>query len=189
LPRKYNAKQKESLLSPDRAKTLDTHRVMSFLPLMVYQDVADVGCGPGYFSIPLAKFLFDGQVLALDIHKQMLQAVEVAADKLNLSNITTIQSSEAKLRLNKDSVDGALLSLILSDTGTPEKLLKDTKNVIRNGGWMAIIEWKTYGLQDGPNKTGFTGEDQFKSMALKTGFRFTGRYHVSESHYMLVFST
>ena len=43
MPRKYNAKQKEYLLSADRVKTLDTHRVMSFLPLMVYQDVADVG--------------------------------------------------------------------------------------------------------------------------------------------------
>ena len=103
MPRKYNSKQKEYLLSPDRAKTLDTHRVMSFLPLMVYQDVADVGSGPGYFSIPLAKFLFDGQVLALDIHKQMLEAVQNEADKLKLSNITTIHSTEDKLALNKDS--------------------------------------------------------------------------------------
>ena len=189
MPRKYNAKQKEYLLSADRVKTLDTHRVMSFLPLMVYQDVADVGSGPGYFSIPLAKFLFDGQLLALDIHKQMLQAVDEAADKLKLSNITTMQSTEAKLMLTKDSVDGALLSFILSDTPKPEKVLKDTKSAVRNGGWMAIIEWKNHGLQDGPKKTDFTGESQFKSMALKSGFRFTGRYHVSESHYMLVFST
>ena len=93
MPRKYNAKQKEYLLSADRVKTLDTHRVMSFLPLMVYQDVADVGSGPGYFSIPLAKFLFDGQLLALDIHKQMLQAVDEAADKLKLSNICLLYTS------------------------------------------------------------------------------------------------
>ncbi|MQG16235.1 MAG: class I SAM-dependent methyltransferase [SAR202 cluster bacterium] len=189
MPRKYNSKQKEYLLSPDRAKTLDTHRVMSFLPLMVYQDVADVGSGPGYFSIPLAKFLFDGQVLALDIHKQMLEAVQNEADKLKLSNITTIHSTEAKLALNKDSVDGALLSFVLSDTSKPEKVLKDTKNAVKNGGWMAIIEWKDPGLDGGPNKTNFVTEDQFKSMALKSGFGFIGRYHVSESHYMLVFST
>lgn len=189
MPRKYNAKQKEYLLSPDRVKILDTHRVMSFLPLMVYQDVADIGSGPGYFSIPLAKFLFDGQVLALDIHKQMLQTVDEAADNLKLSNITTIQSTEAKLALTKDSVDGALLSFILSDTSKPEKLLKDTKTAIRNSGWMAIIEWKNHGLLGGPKKTDFTDESQFKSMALKIGYRFTGRYHVSESHYMLVFST
>ena len=189
MPRKYNAKQKEYLLSPDRAKTLDTHRVMSFLPLMVYQDVADVGSGPGYFAIPLAKFLFDGQVLALDVHKQMLQAVKDQADKLKLSNITTIQSTEGKVALNKDSVDGALLSFVLSDTAKPEKVLKDTKNAVKNGGWMAIIEWKNHGLDGAPNKTAFVEESQFKSMALKSGFRFIGRYHVSESHYMLVFST
>lgn len=189
MPRKYNVKQKEYLLSPERVKTLDTHRVMSFLPLMVYQEVADIGSGLGYFSIPLAKFLFDGQVLALDIYKQMLQVVDEAANKLNLSNITTIQSTEAKVALNKDSVDGALLSLLLSDTSKPEKVLKDTKAAVRNGGWMAIIEWKNHGLDGGPKQTDFTDEGQFKSMALKTGFKFTGRYHVSEFHYMLVFSS
>ena len=54
---------------------------------------------------------------------------------------------------------------------------------------MAIIEWKNHGLDGAPNKTAFVEESQFKSMALKSGFRFIGRYHVSESHYMLVFST
>ena len=87
-----------------------------------------------------------------------------------------------------DSVDGALLSVLLSDTSKPEKVLKDTKTAVRNGGWMAIIEWKNHGLHGGPKETDFTDESQFRSMALKTGFKFTGRYHVSELHYMLVFS-
>lgn len=187
MPRKYNTTQKAALLSADRLKILDTHRVMSLLPLMVYQDVADIGSGPGYFSIPLAKFLFNGKVLALDIHKQMLQAVDDTARKLNLSNITTVKSTEAKVALTKDSVDGALLSFVLSDTSNPPKVLKDTKIAVRNGGWMAIIEWKDYGVQNGPNKANFISENQFKSMALKAGFKFTGRYHVSELHYMLVF--
>ena len=166
---------------------LDTHRVMSFIPLMPYHEVADVGCGPGYFSIPLAKFAFDGRVYALDVHQEMLDAVREAADRVRLGNIETVRSKDTKVALDKESVDGAMLAFLLSEVAKPAKVLKDVHGSLRKGGWLAIIEGKPTDDNGGPSSEAQLPEATAYQFAETAGFRFTGRYDVSSAHYMLVF--
>ena len=187
MAKKYDPALKEALLSRERADMLDTHRVMSLLPLMPYQQVADVGCGPGYFTIPLAKFAFDGMVYALDIHRQMLDAVREAADRVRLSNVETVLSRERKVTLDKQSVDGAMVAFLLSDTSMPAKVLKDVHGALRTGGWLAIIEWSQPDQEGGPPAATHFSEEASRELATKAGFSVTGRHDVSPLHYMLVF--
>ena len=76
MAHKFDLANKENLLSKARQEMLDPQRVFSLLPLRPYQKVADVGCGPGFFTIPLAKYLFDGRVYAIDVEQQMLDALK-----------------------------------------------------------------------------------------------------------------
>ncbi len=186
MAKKYNPALKEELLSKERADTLDTHRVLSFLPLMPYQEVADVGCGPGYFTIPLAKFAFDGKVYALDIHQEMLDAVREAADKVRLGNVETVLSKEAKVALAKESVDGALVAFLLTKVTKPAKVLKDLRASLRKGGWLGVIESQESG-GNGAADEDTLSESAASELALKAGFRFTGRYDISTANYLLVF--
>ncbi len=166
---------------------LDTHRVMSFLPLMPYQSVADVGCGPGYFTIPLAKFAFDGTVYAVDIHREMLDAVREAADRVRLSNVETVLTTRRRIGLEDGSVDGAMAAFVLSDTPRPEKVLSDVRAALRKGGWLAIIEWDEPDAEGGPAADDHVPERAAAELAREAGFRSTGRYDLSPLHYMLVF--
>jgi ubiquinone/menaquinone biosynthesis C-methylase UbiE len=186
MAKKYDPALKEELLSKERANMLDTHRVLSFLPLMPYQEVADVGCGPGYFTIPLAKFTFDGKVYALDIHQEMLDAVREAADKVRLSNVETVLSKETKVALGKESIDGALVAFVLTKTSKPAKVLKDLRASLRKGGWLGVIESQQDGGSGVPGQDLLT-ESAASELALDAGFRFTGRYDISTANYMLVF--
>ena len=61
----------ERLLRPERLETLDPFRVLSHCPLTPRDNVADIGCGPGYFTLPLAKFLINGKTLKESISNQM----------------------------------------------------------------------------------------------------------------------
>lgn len=186
MAKKFDPAVKESLLSRERTDVLDSHKVMSFLPLMPYQEVADVGCGPGYFTIPLAKFAFDGKVYALDIHKEMLDSVREAADSVRLGNVETVLSKTTKVALPKKSVDGAMVAFVLSEVSKPSKILKDLHGALRRGGWLAIIEWKNAGEQNGPSAEAQLSESAAAELAETAGFRFTGRYDVNLLHYMLV---
>ena len=186
MAKKYNPAVKEALLAKDRADTLDTHRVMSFLPLMPYQEVADIGCGPGYFTIPLAKFAFDGKVFALDVHQQMLDAVRKAADEVRLGNVETVLSKETKVALEKESIDGALAAFLLTEVARPAKVLKDLHAILRKGGWLGVIE-ETRTDDNGADAEAPLSESAVSELVLAAGFRFTGRYDISSSNYLLVF--
>ena len=59
-------------LSPEREREVDPFVITTFMPIEPYDDVADIGCGPGYFSIPLAKHLVYGKLYALDVSDEML---------------------------------------------------------------------------------------------------------------------
>ena len=61
----------ETLLSPERRDRLDALQIFSVLPLRPYTTVADVGCGPGLLTIPLAKAVWDGHVYAIDVDNNL----------------------------------------------------------------------------------------------------------------------
>jgi len=71
------------------------------------QVVADLGCGSGYYSLPLADLVgSEGKVYAVDLGKNSIQALEKKADKGRYQNIEAHASSASDLSFIKDkSVD------------------------------------------------------------------------------------
>ena len=101
------------LLSLQREEELDTFTVMAFLPIEPYQQVADIGCGPGYFTIPLAKYLLYGKVYALDVDDEMLEALRRRVAEVNLSNVESMKCGPTDFPVAKASLDGVLLAFVL----------------------------------------------------------------------------
>ena len=79
------------------------------------QVVADLGCGPGYYTLVLAKSVGPGgKVYAVDLDKKCIQALEKKADKAGYHNIEAHASSAADLSFIKDkSVDFILADGLL----------------------------------------------------------------------------
>ena len=98
-----------------------------------------LGCGPGFFTVPIAKYVFDGKVYAVDIQQKMLDAVKDSVEKVRLGNVEPVLSKENKLPLDDDSIDGAFLAFVLQEAEKPVSLLKQVKRCLRKGGWLAIL--------------------------------------------------
>ena len=94
----------QRLLSAERAQELDTFAIMTFFPLEPDQHVADIGAGPGFFSIPLAKHLIYGKLYALDSDEEMLKvlrqrvAEEIIAASRAIHLYPGVLSTLARLR-------------------------------------------------------------------------------------------
>ena len=186
MPHKFDPSNKEMLVSSSRHEVLEPHRVMALIPLLAHHRVADIGCGPGYFAIPLGKFLFDGKVYALDVQQEMLDATNEELERLRLSNVETIRSTERKIPLEAGSLDGALAAFVLHEADNPKKLLQETLRCLRVGGWFALMEWHKREIEDGPPVEDLIEEADLRDMAQKVGFRFTSRHSLNDNHYMLL---
>ena len=186
MPHKFDPADKDVLLSPQRQQDLDALRVISLLPIMPYHVVGDVGCGPGYFAIPLGKHVYDGKVYAIDVQQEMLDAAKEGLDRIHLTNVEPLLTKEDKLPLEDDSLDGAFAAFVAHEADDTKVMLGEILRCLRKGGWLALLEWYKRKMDEGPPLKDRIDQPELLKMAEKAGFRFTSAHALNSSQYMLL---
>ena len=182
MSQKSSHPQKSSQVELSDIRDYDTYRVMSLTPLLPYHVVADVGCGSGYLTIPLAKYLFDGKVYAVDNNKDMLDNTKCQMERINLTNISLIHHKKRKLTIDTNSLDGAFADFVLNRFETPSPLLKEIRRCLRKGGWLAVLEVGKQNL----SKNTDSKEINLRDIVQELGFRFISRHSLNDGNYMLL---
>lgn len=106
-------------------------------------DVAELGCGYGTFTVPLAARI-TGTVHALDIDPAMVERTDARAHAAGLDNVR----AEVRDVLANGFVgsawdcDAVLLFNILHGE-EPMALLRAARDAVRPGGIIAVIHWRT----------------------------------------------
>ncbi len=106
-------------------------------------DVAELGCGYGTFTLPLAQRI-RGTVHALDLDPAMVATTTHRATSSRLTNIcTSVRDVLADgFGLPPASCDAALLFNILH-AEEPVALLRAARDIVRPGGFIAVIHWRS----------------------------------------------
>ena len=104
-------------------------------------NIVDVGCGYGTFSIPAAR-KNRGMIYALDIEKDMIQAVQKKASEAGLKNILAVQRDFMMegTSLPNNSCEYVMLFNILH-VEDPLKIVAEAKRILTTGGWVGAIHW------------------------------------------------
>jgi len=105
------------------------------------QTVLDVGCGPGTFSIAMAKMVGEcGKVIAVDLQDEMLQLVEEKASHQGLeSRIFTHKSGPDRMGIS-EKVDFALAFYMVHEVPDEQAFLKEIASVLKPKGKLLIVE-------------------------------------------------
>ena len=183
---KFDTKNMQALLSVERRRAIDTHSLLSRLPIRPYHVVADIGCGPGYFTIPLAKYLYNGKVNALDVQQEMLDATRKTLDDARLTNVEVTLSKERKLPLDDESLDGVLMAFVLQEADGPAALLKDARRCLKPAGWLAVLEWHKRETDQGPPVERRIDPDEMRAMAEKLEFKVRDTQQLNSDQYMIL---
>jgi SAM-dependent methyltransferase len=150
----------------------DASRVLGRLGFSVStEDVADLGCGYGTFSIPAAR-LTSGTVHAFDIDHKMIAATATEARNLGLLNLRAVERDFVTegTGLPGDSIAYAMLfNLLHAEEATD--LLREAFRVLRPDGVLGIIHWiHDAGTPRGPDLSIRPRPEQCSAWARQVGF-------------------
>ncbi len=172
------------LLRPQRLEELDPFVTISFMPIDPYDHVADIGCGPGYFSIPLAKHLTYGKLYALDILDEMLDSLRGRVSQVNMGNVEVLKCGPTDFPLPGESLDGAFLAFVTHETEDRATFLRAVKGLLKPRGWCTVLEVYPDGAESRVPPERSIVPDDLQALAGEVGFRFRWWRDINGQHYM-----
>lgn len=102
------------------------------------QSVADLGCGPGYYTIALAECVGrKGRVYAFDTDEKAIRALKKKADKLGFHNVEAHVSSASDMTSIRDgTVDFVVANGLLCSMAPQQHALavKEMRRILKPGG-------------------------------------------------------
>ena len=173
---------RDHLLSAKRARYLPAKAILSKFAMKVGGAAVDIGCGPGYWTIPMAKLMgANGKVYAVDLEESMLAALRIRLKAVPKLHVQVMRSTEDRLPLPARSVDFAFLACVLHELDGPGTL-REAARVLRPGGILGIVEWKKVRQREGPPYRIRLSPAQATKVLRDAGFEAqepfeAGRYH------------
>ncbi len=185
--RLFPLQHKDFLHGEERRRLLDPEGIVAALPLAPGQVVADIGCGTGFFTEPLATALPAGMVLAFDVQPEMCAAAQQRLAERGLANVAVLASAGARLPVPNRSLDGIFAAFVLHETEDRDAFLAELRRVAKPGAWLAILEFHRRPGKEGPPLHIRLTPDQVKTALRKWGFTpAEAAADLSDQHYLLL---
>jgi ubiquinone/menaquinone biosynthesis C-methylase UbiE len=103
--------------------------------------VLDIGCGPGFFSIEMAKMVGEsGRVIAADLQEGMLEKVRDKIKGTELEERITLHKCQENKTGVCDNVDFALLFYVVHEVPNIEELFNEIVKILKPNGQVLIVE-------------------------------------------------
>ena len=179
----------KALEDPSREEWQQPDRVIETLGLKPGDQMADLGAGPGYFTLRFARAVGPtGKVYGVDISREMLEYLGRQAKSERLTNIQPVLADPHNPRLPPASVDVIFICDTLhhiSDRATYFPLLM---RALRPGGRLVNIDFYRRPLPVGPPVEMKIPKVEMIREAESAGFHLVQQYDFLEYQYFVVFS-
>jgi len=132
------------LVRPERQAEENAEKALSLLGLAEGMTVCDLGCGNGYWTLPMARAIgATGTVYAVDIQPEMLRQLRTRMGKANLKNAKSVLGTVDDPKLPADSQLGLLLMVdVYHEFSHPESMLWAIRRSLAPEGVIALLEYR-----------------------------------------------
>lgn len=184
MTHKFDKNNRHKLDNEKRRADMPPLKTLEMLGYDGSTDMADIGCGIGYFSIPAAELaVASSKIYALDVSVEMLEEVEKRALEAGLTNIRNITVEEYDLKLEDEAVGYAILSNVLHEIEDKKRYVAEIRRILKNEGILAIIEWvKTEG-ESGPPAAHRISHEELSQLLSDNGFDIMESHSIGKEHY------
>jgi ubiquinone/menaquinone biosynthesis C-methylase UbiE len=169
LMHKFDPRKRSVLDDPKRLLFENPDAILSEVGVDPGHVVADIGCGTGFFTLPLAKYVGErGKVYALDTSPTMIDELRKRTKHLN--QVKPIHSQENRFPIEEGSLDLALLVNMIHELEDWRRFLKEVHRVLKPGGRICIIDWKKKKMEMGPPQKIRLTRERIGEMLRQSGY-------------------
>ena len=169
---------------------LNPEKLLAECDIQKEHNVADFGCGPGIFSIPIAQ-MTEGTVYCFDILESALEAVNSRAQIVGLNNIVTRRVNLEKVRgsgLEDNSVNHVIMRKILLQNENKKALFIEARRVLDDDGKLLVVGWSKKAILGFGANIRLSKEEVLR-LANEGGFNNHRELEAGEYHYAFIFTT
>ncbi len=131
------------LIRPERDEEERTSESFVQLKLTLGMTVCDLGCGNGYWTLPLARAVGkEGKVLAVDIQREMLHKLRERSGRLKLPQIEPVLGEIDDPKLPEGIVDLLLMVDVYHEFSHPQSMLWGIRRSLAPEGVVALLEYR-----------------------------------------------
>ncbi len=154
--------------------------------------VADLGCGPGFFTMPMARKVGpDGIVYAIDRNDEAVGYLKkaVEAERGISKTVRIINSDISDTGIPSGSVDVSFFANVLHDIKNMGKFLAEVKRINKKDALVVDVDWEKPGKTDvrGPPEEIRISEAEAERILEKEGFILLKKINAGPHHYGLVY--
>lgn len=147
---------------------------------------ADIGCGDGFFSLIAARLVgLSGKIYALDSNAAAVEKLRHKAAKHGIKNITVTVGKGEETVFCKQCIDIIFFSMVLHDFEEPEKVLLNSKQMLKPNGTVANLDWKKEGMSFGPPEHIRFSEAKASTLIRNAGFKIKNVKEAGLYHYII----
>ena len=135
----------------------DPYKALVAAGLESGQRVLEVGCGPGFFTVPAASVVGEqGRVWALDVNPLAIQKVLGKIERAGVTNVETVLADASQTGLPGQSFDLAFLFGFTHHRGSLDGILAETHRLLKPGGILSVegMPWLSSELFDPVGRQG-----------------------------------
>jgi len=146
----------------------------------------DIGCGDGFFSILASEIVgSDGMIYALDIDASAIEKLKHKAADLGLTNIRATAGLAEQTVFCSRCADVVFFSMVLHDFSSPEKVLINSKKMLKHTGILVNLDWKKEQMSFGPPMHIRFSENKVTELLKQTGFTVVSAEEGGPHHYVI----
>lgn len=188
-PPRSTSRYIQALEDPSRDAWQQPEKVISALGLKPGELVADLGAGPGYFTLRLARAVGpSGKVYGVDVSREMLDYLEKQARAKHLTNIQPVLALPHDPKLPAASVDLIFICDTLHHISERPTYYPLLMRALKPGGRLVNIDFHKRSLPVGPPVEMKIPKAEMIREAEFAGFHLVKQYDFLQYQYFVVFA-
>jgi ubiquinone/menaquinone biosynthesis C-methylase UbiE len=180
--------------NPRREEWEKTSKIIEALKIQPGTTIADVGCGPGYYTFKFSELVGPGgKVLGIDTVQEHLNYIKGLCTKFGIKNIETIKDREDSAGIPANSVDMIFMCSLYHIIYTTlieevkDRFIDSLKAALKPDGRLVIVDNAVVTQGTLPYHGPHIAKELIIGQLYYYGFDLTEQYQFIPQRYVLVF--